>query len=177
METRTLNLESHPVPVELLIESDSLSVSHAGKPYGYTASHKNAGPTVKPSARIQPVFFTLNGIDYKLETYCQPSYWPSPAGTSGGKMRHTGRWYLDRVSGVALMKSRPPTSAAYSHAHSILREIEAWMNDRLDEMQTIASAAAAESCRARAEEMLETVEEWRNLADIIEAQASQEVTR
>ena len=51
------------------------------------------------------------------------------------------------------------------------------MNARLDEMQPIASAAAAESCRARAEEMLETVEEWRNLADIIEAQASQEVTR
>jgi len=178
METRILNLESHPEPVELLIQSDSLSVSHAGKPYSYTASHKNTGPTVKPSARIQPVFFTLNGIDYKLETYFQPSYWSSQDGTSGWKMRHAGRWYLERVEeGSPYQEKKDPTSAAYSRAWDILREIEAWMNDRLDELQTIAAADAAESCRARAEEMLETVEEWRNLADIIEAQASQEVTR
>lgn len=181
METRTLNLESHPEPVELLIESESLSESHAGKPYSYTASHKNTGPTIKPSARIQPVYFTLNRISYKLETYFQPSYWSSPDGTSGWKMRHAGRWYFERVnddgSRISTWDQKDPTSAAYSHAHDILREIEAWMNDRLDELQTIAAADAAESCRARADEMQETVKEWRKLADVIETSASQEVTR
>ena len=181
METRTLNLESHPEPVELRIYSDEpphFRHQPAGKPYDYTADMAgNLGPTVRPSASFE-VAFTLNRIAYGLRVNLASSFYSSP---SGGGRRLQASNHLERTeadgSPISFMHRAEPTAKANSHGYKIAREVEAWMNDNPEEVQRIAAVHSAETCRKRAADITEAAEEWRNLADIIEGQVSQEVTR